>query len=69
MFFQRVVDSGFADQIGCATCGGNMSVICRKPHPELGYELQTLGCFECSELTARSVDIKRPRAAKLYTGL
>jgi hypothetical protein len=69
-FFEKVADSGFSDQIGCTMCGGNLSVIRRATHPELGYELQTLGCDKCAELTNRSVDNKRRnRATARFTGL
>jgi hypothetical protein len=69
-FFEKAADSGFSDQVGCTMCGGNLSVIRRTPHPELGYEVQTLGCDECAEMTNRSVENnRRNRAAPRFTGL
>jgi hypothetical protein len=63
----------------CPNCGGSVLVIGRTLHPEwAGFELQTLACHECREVTTRRVkavrgnDAAKPsrrRTPPRYTGL
>jgi hypothetical protein len=64
----------------CSRCGGSLIVIGRTLHPEWsGFELQTLACQECRELTTRRVEAARDndeaakpsrrRTPPRYTGL
>jgi C4-type Zn-finger protein len=49
---------GADDRPACPSCGKDMHIIRRSPHPEhLGkYEVQTLFCSSCGHEETRSVD-------------